>query len=191
MWKADKLGYRGNTNYNRAYEGDELVWEKQQPGPVPPDNEIWYTSTDGNIVTPTGLPNIISNTYENGKGVLKFIPSSSTFVPNGGWTNGYKGTNLLTINIPANTTILSAGVFQSCANLTTITIPGTVNEFVLGAGYWCQCFAYSNSLTDIYYLNTMSQWNAIPKGRRWESFISHSCIIHCIDGDLDYTGRPI
>ena len=33
MWKADKLGYKGNTNYNRAYEGDELVWEKQQPGP--------------------------------------------------------------------------------------------------------------------------------------------------------------
>lgn len=28
MWQADKLGYRGNTNYNRAYEGDELVWEK-------------------------------------------------------------------------------------------------------------------------------------------------------------------
>lgn len=75
MWKADKLGYRGNTNYNRAYEGDELVWEKQQPWPIPPDNEIWYTSTNGKIVTPystAGLPTIISNTYTDGKGIIKF-----------------------------------------------------------------------------------------------------------------------
>lgn len=45
MWNADKLGYRGNTGYNRAYEGNELVWEKQEPFPL--NNEIWYTSTNG------------------------------------------------------------------------------------------------------------------------------------------------
>lgn len=51
MWQADKLGYRGNTNYNRAYEGDELVWEK-------PTGDFYnlggatYTSGDSGI--PTG-----------------------------------------------------------------------------------------------------------------------------------------
>ena len=42
----------------------------------PADNEIWYTSSDGNIVNPTepgGFDaNIVSNTYENGKGVITF-----------------------------------------------------------------------------------------------------------------------
>lgn len=28
MWKADYISYKGNTNFNRAYQGAELVWEK-------------------------------------------------------------------------------------------------------------------------------------------------------------------
>jgi hypothetical protein len=42
----------------------------------PEDNEIWYTSTDGNIITPYKKDvfgaNIVSNTYENGKGIITF-----------------------------------------------------------------------------------------------------------------------
>lgn len=30
MWKADYISYKGNTNFNRAYQGSELVWEKIQ-----------------------------------------------------------------------------------------------------------------------------------------------------------------
>lgn len=30
MWKADYISYKGNTNFNRAYQGAELVWEKIQ-----------------------------------------------------------------------------------------------------------------------------------------------------------------
>lgn len=44
-----------------------------QPGPA--NDEIWYTSSDGNIVTPyrtSSLPEIVSNTYSDGKGVIKF-----------------------------------------------------------------------------------------------------------------------
>ena len=43
-----------------------------QPGPA--NNEIWYTSSDGNIVTPysaSALPTIVSNTYVDGKGIIK------------------------------------------------------------------------------------------------------------------------
>lgn len=28
MWNADYISYKGNTNFNRAYQGAELVWEK-------------------------------------------------------------------------------------------------------------------------------------------------------------------
>ena len=43
-----------------------------QPGP--PADEIWYTSSNGNIVTPnstSALPTIVSNTYSDGKGIIK------------------------------------------------------------------------------------------------------------------------
>lgn len=41
-----------------------------------PNDEIWYTSTDENVVTPYSTnvfgAYIISNTYSGGKGVIKF-----------------------------------------------------------------------------------------------------------------------
>lgn len=50
------------------------------PTPKPeiniPNNEIWYTSIDGAVVEPDSSADfgatIVSNTYENGKGVIKF-----------------------------------------------------------------------------------------------------------------------
>ena len=40
------------------------------------ESEIWYTSKDSSVVTPYKTDgfgaNIISNTYKNGKGVIKF-----------------------------------------------------------------------------------------------------------------------
>ncbi|MBQ5692390.1 MAG: leucine-rich repeat protein, partial [Alistipes sp.] len=50
------------------------------PTPKPeiniPNNEIWYTSIDGTVVEPDSSADfgatIVSNTYENGKGVIKF-----------------------------------------------------------------------------------------------------------------------
>lgn len=44
-----------------------------QPGPA--NDEIWYTSSNGNIVNPfqiSALPEIDTNTYSDGKGVIKF-----------------------------------------------------------------------------------------------------------------------
>ena len=41
-----------------------------------PSNEIWYTSSDGNVIEPNKTDvfgtNITSNTYENGVGVITF-----------------------------------------------------------------------------------------------------------------------
>ena len=43
---------------------------------TPPDNEIWYTSRDGNVIAPyydnVFGATIQSNTYNDGKGVIKF-----------------------------------------------------------------------------------------------------------------------
>ena len=61
MWNADKIVYRGDDSFVRAYQGGELIWEKPSS-----NNKIFYTSTDGQIVTPHRIDgfgsNIISNT---------------------------------------------------------------------------------------------------------------------------------
>lgn len=46
------------------------MWDKID-SIIPPDTEIWYKSTDGKIVTPQGVSNIVSNTYEDGWGKIK------------------------------------------------------------------------------------------------------------------------
>ena len=68
-------------------------------------NIIYYTSTNGNIVTPYsttafGGATIISNTYTDGVGVLKFN-SKVTSIGN----NAFSGkTTLLTVEIPDSIT---------------------------------------------------------------------------------------
>lgn len=79
-----------------------------------PNNEIWYTSSDGNIITPNATDvfgaNIISNTIENGKGVILF---------------------------DADVTSLGDFAFSSCHNLTSITLPNSI--ITLGYSPFQQC----------------------------------------------------
>ena len=72
---------------------------------TPPNNEIWYTSTDGKIVEPNKKDGfgstIVSNTYEDGKGIIKFY-------------NGIQSIDIST--------------FGGCKRLTSITLPLSVTE---------------------------------------------------------------
>ena len=54
-----------------------------QPGPA--NDEIWYTSSNGKKVIPyseSSLPPIVSNTYSDGKGVIKFATELTTILRN-------------------------------------------------------------------------------------------------------------
>ena len=43
---------------------------------TPPDNEIWYTTTDGKTISKSlYTDDLVSNSYNNGRGVLKFRDS--------------------------------------------------------------------------------------------------------------------
>lgn len=129
-----------------------------------PDNEIWYTSSDGNVVTPTNTnvfgANILSNTYKDGKGVIKF---------------------------DNRVTSIGYSAFQDCSSLTSVTIPNRVIEIGHGA------FGYCHALTSITYNGTMEEWNAIQKesyGSGW-NFGVPATVAHCTDGDAaaPYTGE--
>ena len=83
----------------------------------PANYQILYTSTDGNVVTPYKTDafgaNIVSNTYENGQGVITFDGEVTKI---GG--SAFRGcTNLKTLNIPSSVTSIERWAFLDCDSL--------------------------------------------------------------------------
>ena len=84
---------------------------------TPPNNEIWYTSTDNKIVSPNDIncfgATIVSNTYSNGKGIIKF-----------------------------NNDITKIGdnAFNKCDRLISITLPDGILEICGNAFIHCCCY---------------------------------------------------
>ena len=85
-----------------------------------PNNEIWYTSTDGEVVMPYVTDafdaNIVSNTYKNGKGVIKYDGDVTTI--------GYEAfrycSSLTSVTIPNSVTLIEKGAFVGCSSLTSL-----------------------------------------------------------------------
>ena len=93
---------------------------------IQPTNEIWYTSTDGNIVKPNDTSvfgaNLVSNTYENGKGVITFDDNITVI----GYTAFNNNQRLISIEIPYGVIEIGALAFNNCPNLSIIKIPDSV-----------------------------------------------------------------
>ena len=92
----------------------------------PANNEIWYTSSDGNIITPCAVDvfgaNIMSNTYNNGKGVILF-DAPVTLIGE----SAFEGCDrLASITIPNGVTLIGEDAFEGCRSLVSITIPNSV-----------------------------------------------------------------
>lgn len=117
-----------------------------------PNNQIWYTSTDGNIVTPNNLEafgaTIKSNTYENGVGIITFKNNISKL-----GNNAFENcTTLLDIDIPASVTTIGNKVFYNCTSLRSINIPSSITK--IGDEVFCFCrglikIVIPNSVTEI------------------------------------------
>ncbi len=102
-----------------------------------PNNEIWYTSTDGKIIEPHKADafgaNIVSNTYENGKGIISFDGDVTAIGRSAFWSC----TSLTSITIPDNVTSIGDGAFLRCTSLESITIPNSVITIGDGTFGWC------------------------------------------------------
>lgn len=110
---------------------------------TPPNNQIWYTTSDGRIVTindySANLFNIKSNTYEEGKGVITFEGNITEIVE-----YAFQDcTNLTSVILPNSTTAIRKFAFARCSGLTSVIIPNNVTSIGDSAFRWC------SSLTSI------------------------------------------
>lgn len=95
-----------------------------------PADEIWYTSTDGQVVNPNQYSTdpfgatIISNTYQDGKGVIKLDGPVTSIGDDAFW----ECSTLNGITIPNSVTSIGPYAFADCPNLTDIAIPNAVRS---------------------------------------------------------------
>ena len=130
-------------------------------------SKIYYTTTDSNIVsisayTDWGGAQIVSNTYENGQGVITFDREITTIGNNA----FYERPNLKEIHIPNSVLTIGNSAFARCVNLEKVNLPGSAIE--IGTSVFAHCtslkdvtiesgittipensFAYCSSLTEI------------------------------------------
>lgn len=107
-----------------GYSPSEGVVFTVIPEPVvgPANNEIWYTSSDNNIVTPYDSSvfgaNIVSNTYKDGKGVIIFDRDVTSI----GKIVFHQCNTLTSIIIPNSVTSIGSNTFSYCDVLTSINV---------------------------------------------------------------------
>ena len=93
---------------------EQPVVDENPSIPMPPNNEIWYTSSDNDVVIPNDAnvfgANIVNNSYIDGKGVITF---------------------------DGDVTLIGEEAFFLCETLTSITIPDSVTSVYSNAFQWC------------------------------------------------------
>lgn len=98
------------------------------------NTKIYYTTTDGEIVTNVSVngfgANLVSNTYSDGIGILSF-DGPVTRIGSSGQVGSVHpafnhSTTLLSIEIPDTVTYIGFGAFLGCSSLSSITIPSNV-----------------------------------------------------------------
>ena len=114
---------------------------------TPPDNEIWYTTTDGKKLN-GDFSNMVSNSYNNGRGVLKFQNCITNIRG-----SAFAGcSSLKSITIPNSVTYIGERAFEGCSSLKSITIPNSVTSIGEWAFYGCSSLTgitIPNSVTSI------------------------------------------
>lgn len=114
---------------------------------IHPDNQIWYTSSDNQAVTPYPYAsdpfdaNIVSNTYNAEKKcwVLSFDKDITTIGEMA--FSGCK--NLTTVTIPDGVTTINGRAFYNCTSLKKVNIPDNISSIAIETFYGC------SSLKDI------------------------------------------
>ena len=133
----------GSSAVSKAYLGATEVYTAYSPIP---NNEIWYTTTDGNPIADTVLEynytfdasgtalTLQSNTYKDGKGVLSYSGDIARIEGEDNeddYRGAYNNSNTLTsIEFPKTVSKLDFGTFVDCPYVETVVF----NSLVLNMG---------------------------------------------------------
>ena len=143
----------GTTQVVRAYAGSTEVWNPTPPTPTGiPADEIWYTTVSGQVedlstaCTLTGMT-IVSNTYNDGKGVMKFS-AALTELPDMAF---YYSPTLVSVELPPQVTVLGTEAFRDCKQLTAVTLNSDLTTIGEGTfrGSTIQSFVIPDSVTSL------------------------------------------
>lgn len=117
--------------------GEDFEGETPGTEAKPANNEIWYTTSDGNVIETYNSinnfgANIVSNTYVDGKGVIKLDGDATQLC------EAFEGDEtLLTVTLPDSVTTLGGYSFSGCPNLTTINFGNGITTVESNAIYDC------------------------------------------------------
>lgn len=114
------------------------------------NNIIFYTSTDGNKITPYSSTGVVANEYVDGVGAL-YYANTITEVPQNLFRN--KDT-LVSVSIPETVTTIKSGAFYDCDKLASYDFPDALTTIEADA------FRYCDSLTifDFPYVETIGDY---------------------------------
>ncbi len=101
-------------------------------------DELWYTSSGGNVVTPNdptafGGATITSNTYSGGLGIIKFNQTLTDI----GLEAFRNCSGLTSVTFGSGVTTIGEAAFRNCTGLTSIVIPDNVTTLAKMCFFGC------------------------------------------------------
>ena len=128
--------YPSSISFNRTdvHRGRDFDSSVEYTGIVP-NNEIWYTTTDGTTISPKTVVgnSILSNEYKDKKGVICF-EHNITSLPSSVFG---EMKNLKSIVLPSSLTIIPEWAFYSCTNLESVVYSNVLTSISNYAFYEC------------------------------------------------------
>lgn len=120
--------YTGGVQVKEIYSFGVKVWPvTPTPQPVQ-NNEIWYASTDEQIVTPYSIPSgytVVSNTYTPGVGGYIVFDKDLTSIDT---MMFYGKSTLMSIVLPSTVQSINSGAFMNCISLDAVYLPASLSS---------------------------------------------------------------
>ena len=139
-----------------AYKSAWSAYADRIQAMTQPNNVIYYTSTDGRVVTPYAAgvfgANIVSNEYVDGQGIITFDGEVTSIGERAFYSSSHSCDNLSSIVIPSTVTSIGYCAFYCCESMESVVIPDSVTSIGDYAFRYCRGLSsidIPNSVTTI------------------------------------------